>query len=875
MRDSEPDTARTFSVRALEHADCDVRFDALTRQLYATDASIYQVEPCAVAFPRSSAEAGSAIRAAMDAGIPVTPRGAGTGLAGGAIGDGLIVDMARHTRQIADLDVEGRTVRVGAGVVLDQLNEYLLPHGLCFGPDVATSSRATLGGMIANNSSGARAPVYGVTIDHVVSVEAVLADGSVESIGADSCTVAKALVDRVDEAIARNADVIGERFPYVLVKRWPGYGIDRYLRSGRDLVKVIAGSEGTLVGVASAELRLSLLPERKALGVIFFASVDEAMQAAVHLLDLKPAAIEHVDRMLFEQTRGQLAFQAARDLLGLDAHPCEAFLIVEFYDDIEDPLEELARRNLGLRTLTLTDAEEMVLAWDLRKAGLNLLTGRKGAAKPIAGVEDVAVRPEKVADYVAELEAAVEPLGLDTSYYGHVASGLVHVRPLVDLHRADSIAKYRKLAEAVSDLTKRFGGSFAGEHGVGMARVEFMADQIGPELLDTMREIKRAFDPKGLMNPGKVLPGREYRIDTHLRSGDGHAIPVPFEPMDAEPTVTVAVKRVAPSITFEGHGLTLGGASVTGAIEVRWTTEGMNLVDGRPVHDGTILEADGPVYVSGGGGAFPGRLRLYHEGSRILVVNELPLERYIEGVVGSELPASWGTEVKKAQAVAARSYALVQRARREGYYALESSTLDQVFKAGAVDSRTTGAVEATRGQILVQDDSLVEAFYHATCAGHTEAAAYVWPERGVPFDWSTTCDHCQGSPLYSWERSLSIAELSEALRRERSGMGIVTALKVLGRTPSGRARSIRLSTENGSEVLGGNDFRRIVGYTKVRSTRFEVEEVDEGLLLRGHGAGHGVGMCQWGAHGMVDADHTFQQVLEHYYEGAKLTSLFE
>ena len=351
--------------------------------------------------------------------------------------------------------------------------------------------------------------------------------------------------------------------------------------------------------------------------------------------------------------------------------------------------------------------------------------------------------------------------------------------------------------------------------------------------------------------------------------------PVPYESLQAEPTITVAVKRVAPSITFEGHGLTLGGATVTGAIEVRWTTEGMNLVDGRPVHDGTVLEADGPVYISGGGGAYPGKLRLYHEGSRILVVNELPMETYLQGVVGSELPASWGTEVKKAQAVAARSYGLVQRARREGYYALESSTLDQVFRPGATDPRTVEAVEATRGQVLVQDDSLVEAFYHATCAGHTEAAAYVWPERGVPFDWSTTCEFCTSSPLYSWERALSIAELSEALRREKSGMGIVTALKVLGRTPSGRARSIRLSTENGSVVLGGNDFRRIVGYTKVRSTRFEVEEVDEGLHLTGHGAGHGVGMCQWGAHGMVEADHDYREVLDHYYSGATLTTLYE
>ena len=351
-------------------------------------------------------------------------------------------------------------------------------------------------------------------------------------------------------------------------------------------------------------------------------------------------------------------------------------------------------------------------------------------------------------------------------------------------------------------------------------------------------------------------------------------LPLPLPSLEAEPTITVAVKRASPSVTFEGTNLTLDGRTTRGAIEIRWTTEGMGLVGGRAVPNGAALEADGPVYITGGG-PYPGRLLVYHEGAHVLVVNEVPLERYLEGVLSGELPASWDPEVKKAQAVAARSYALAQRARREGFHALESTTLDQVYKSGAIDARTTAAVAATRGEVLTQDGALVEAFYHATCAGHTEAAAYVWPERGVPFDWSTPCEYCKDSPLYSWEQVITIATLSEALRREQSGMGIVTGLTVLGRTPSGRARNIRLSTETGTVSLAGNDFRRILGYSKVRSTLFDVEEVDTGLRLSGRGAGHGVGLCQWGARGMIEAGFDYQQVLAHYYGGSSIRKLYE
>ncbi|MBI4578732.1 MAG: FAD-binding oxidoreductase, partial [Planctomycetes bacterium] len=226
-------------------SDCEVRFDDLTRQLYSTDASIYQIEPLGVAFPKSAGEAASVIRAAVDLGINVIPRGAGTGLAGGAVGSGLVVEFARYNRQIAGLDREKRTVRVAPGVVLDQLNEFLAPHGLWFGPDVATSSRATLGGMIANNSSGARAPLYGTTAEHIRSLEIILADGEIVNVG-EGCEPLPEIRAAVDGIVGRHGDLIREKLHDRIPKRWPGYGFDRYLRKPGDLAKIVAGSEGTL-----------------------------------------------------------------------------------------------------------------------------------------------------------------------------------------------------------------------------------------------------------------------------------------------------------------------------------------------------------------------------------------------------------------------------------------------------------------------------------------------------------------------------------------------------------------------------------------------------------------------------------------------------
>ncbi len=516
--------------RTLQAADCDVSFDNLTRQLYATDASIYQIEPGGVAFPRSAGQAASVITAAAEAGVPVIPRGAGSGLAGGAIGEGLVVEFSRFNRGISGLDLEKRTVRVEPGVVLDQLNGFLRPHGFAFGPDVATSSRATLAGMIANDSSGARCPIYGTTSDHVVSVELVLGDGRVLQVGEGHDGLAEQR-ERLAGLVARHQDEIARRMPPGMKKHWTGYGLERFAREPRNLNRLISGSEGTLSAIFSAEVRIVPLPREKALGLVFFASVAEAMQATVEILDLQPAAIEHIDRVLFDQTRGQLHFQAARDLLELDARPCEAILIVEFYDDnVEERLAQLEQRQLGLRRKTLRDPGEMNLVWSLRKSGLTLLTGMVGDAKPAAFIEDAAVRPEDLPAYVAGLQSIIEPLGLDCCYYGHAATGLLHVRPVLNLHNREDLAKFRRIADETAALVRQFKGSLSAEHGVGIARTEYMAAQVGETLLDLMREIKRTFDPANLFNPGKMLGNGEFRIDRHLRTHAYRETGLPFEP---------------------------------------------------------------------------------------------------------------------------------------------------------------------------------------------------------------------------------------------------------------------------------------------------------------------------------------------------------
>ena len=514
----------------LATASCQVAYDNLTRQIYATDASHYQIEPFAVAFPRDATQASSVIQAAGHAGVPLIPRGAGTGLVGGAIGDGLVIDFSRHNRWISDFDPEQRTVRVGAGVVLDQLNQYLRPSGFCFGPDVATSSRATLGGMIANNSSGARAPLYGTTADHLVELEIVLADGRVFQVGGDHDTL-KPQRDLLEDLAMLNGLQIAERFGPGMVKRWPGYGLDRVLREPGNLLNVIAGSEGTLAAITSAVVKVLPTPDEIGLGLIFFDDLAEAMQATVELLELKPAAIELLDRLLLDQTRGQREFQSARDLLELDALPTAGVLAVEFYGDVEDRLAALEKKPLGVRKKVMQTLAQINQVWTLRKAGLSLLTGLKGSRKPVTCIEDAAVRPKDLPAYYAGLTALLRKFGLEASFYGHAASGLLHVRPMIDLHTSAGVRTFRQITMEVAALVKQFNGSFASEHGLGIGRTEFLQDQVGEDLHLLMRQIKKSFDPHNAFNPGKLIDDGRFKLDTNLRQGAGYTLKLPFEPV--------------------------------------------------------------------------------------------------------------------------------------------------------------------------------------------------------------------------------------------------------------------------------------------------------------------------------------------------------
>lgn len=508
---------------------CDIAFDNLTRRLYATDASIYEIVPSAVAFPKNEDELSALLKIAHENDVPITPRGAGSGLAGGAIGEGIIIDLSRYLRSIDAVDLEKRTVKVQPGVVLDRLNGYLKPYGYCFGPDVATSSRATVGGMIASDSSGARAMLYGTTANHIRSLTVALADGRIDVI-TPRANKLQQQQELAKSLVLKYESLIRERLPAGLIKRWHGYALGRFLDDADNLNHIIAGSEGTLAVIVSAELNIVPLPKKKGLGIIFFKSVSEALQATVELLGLKPAAIEHIDRILFDQTRGQIQFAPARELLGLDSQPCESFLIVEFLDEeTETKLELLKNKRLGIRTLILQEEQLINLVWELRKAGLSLLSGCKGCAKPVTGIEDVAVSPEKLPEFIDSIEGILKPLGLNACYYGHAASGLLHIRPVLDLRKREDLVKFRKLADEVAKIVKKFKGSIAAEHGVGIARTEYLPDQIGAELYEVMRQIKFSFDPKNVLNPGKIIGDGRYKIDSNLRMGECYALKLPFD----------------------------------------------------------------------------------------------------------------------------------------------------------------------------------------------------------------------------------------------------------------------------------------------------------------------------------------------------------
>jgi FAD/FMN-containing dehydrogenase len=500
----------------------EVRFDRVSRALYATDASVYQIEPLGVVLPHSRDDLVRLVRICAQYRCPITMRGGGTSQAGQAIGPGIVVDTSKNLRSVLEVNVAERWARVEPGVVLDELNAQLRPHGLRFAPDVSTASRATIGGMMANNSSGARSVYYGKTIDHVLAQEVVLSDGSVVEFGPMTADEVRArgagnsLEARcyrvVHDVAARNRDEIERRFPKVL-RRVGGYNLDEFVKADRpfNLAKLMVGSEGTLAVVLSARVNLVPLPAAKAVLAIQFSSLLESLAATPLILKHRPSAVEVMDKSILDHTRQSALLEGLRQSF-IDGDPA-SLLCVEFYADRADELpprlqaleNDLRAHHFGYRYFHALDLPAQARIWSLREAGLGLSMAMKDDAKSLSFVEDTAVEPEKLRDYIERFLAIVERHGTTAGVYAHASVGCLHVRPVVNMKTEAGVARFEAIANDISDLVLEYGGALSGEHGDGLVRSPFMEKMFGPALYEAFRVIKRTFDPHSLFNPGKIV----------------------------------------------------------------------------------------------------------------------------------------------------------------------------------------------------------------------------------------------------------------------------------------------------------------------------------------------------------------------------------
>ena len=522
--------------------DGEVRFDRITRALYSTDASVYLIEPRGVVIPRTRDALVRAVRYCAEARVPVTLRGGGTSQAGQAIGEGVVIDTSKHLNRLLELNVAERWVEVEPGIVLDELNAQLKPHGLRFAPDVSTASRATVGGMMANNSSGARSVYYGKTIDHVLEQEVLLSDGSIayfrplSPAELDTACAQRTLEGECYRTVRRlsseHAPEIDKHFPKVL-RRVGGYNLDEFVPSARpfNLAKLMVGSEGTLGVVLRARLNLVPLPKAKAVLAIQFASLLESLAAAPVILRHRPSAIEVMDKFILDHTRQSAALDAVRNSF-IEGDPA-SLLCVEFYDDADDKLpprlkaleEELRASGMGYHFVHALDLPAQARIWSLREAALGLSMAMKDDNKSISFVEDTAVAPERLSEYIDRFLAMVRSHGTTAGVYAHASVGCLHVRPVVNLKTAEGVRTFEAIANDSADLVLEFGGALSGEHGDGLVRSPFMAKMFGPELYEAFRTVKRTFDPHGIFNPGKIVDAPS--LTSNLRFGAGYQTPVP------------------------------------------------------------------------------------------------------------------------------------------------------------------------------------------------------------------------------------------------------------------------------------------------------------------------------------------------------------
>jgi FAD/FMN-containing dehydrogenase/Fe-S oxidoreductase len=496
----------------------EVLFDAFSRGRYSTDASIYQIEPLGAVVPKSREDAAAAIAIAREEGVPVLPRGGGTSQCGQTVARALVIDCSKYLDRVTSVDVEGRRARVEPGVVLDRLNRLLRKDRLFFPVDPSTASRATIGGMTANNSCGSRSLRYGNMVHNVRGVDALLADGTAAWFGEvpgnfDEGTTPERYRDLVRQMRAlhrREAEEIERRFPKVL-RRVGGYNIDTIDEAGHNMARLLVGSEGTLAFFNEIELELQPIPAHRVLGICHFPSFYSAMAATRRIVDLGPSAVELVDRTMIELSRDIPMFRTVveRFVRGGPA----ALLLTEFAGD--DPAENLRRLkslvelmgDLGFpeSVVEATDPAFQQAVWEIRAQGLNIMMSMKGDGKPVSFLEDCAVRLEDLADYTERLTRIFEKHGTYGTWYAHASVGCLHVRHVLNVKQELEVKKMRAIAEEAFAMVREYKGSHSGEHGDGLVRSEFHEAMFGSRMVRAFEEVKDAFDPQGLFNPGKII----------------------------------------------------------------------------------------------------------------------------------------------------------------------------------------------------------------------------------------------------------------------------------------------------------------------------------------------------------------------------------
>src|SRR5271165_5638633 len=524
-----------------------VLFDRASRGRYATDASIYQVEPVGVVVPETTEDVATTMAVARDAGVPVLARGGGTSQCGQTVNRALVIDTSKYLRRILHVDPDARRATVEPGVVLGQLNTALARHKLFFPVDPSTHARCTIGGMAGNNPCGAKSIRYGLMADNVTAIDAVLPDGSrhrfgalPDNLGDDVPADLAALVQRLRALGAAEADEIAARFPRQL-RRVGGYNIDVLTpaarTAGRDnLARLLVGSEGTLAFSAAIELALHPVKPRKVLGLCQFPTFRAAMAATRHIVGLDPEAVELVDRTMIDLGRSIPIYRATIEQM-LIGEP-DSLLIVEFHGDADAPLlaklDALAALmgDLGYpdAVVRATEAGFQAAIAQVREAGLNIMMSMKGDGKPVSFIEDTAVDLDDLADYTERLNDVFARHGTRGTWYAHASVGCLHVRPVLNMKDPIDIARMRAIAEECFSLVRDYKGSHSGEHGDGIVRSEFHATMFGSRIVRAFEHVKDAFDPTGLMNPGRVVHPPRMDDRTLFRYGPDYAPIADFVP---------------------------------------------------------------------------------------------------------------------------------------------------------------------------------------------------------------------------------------------------------------------------------------------------------------------------------------------------------